>query len=338
MPSQKTELTELGTALGLVVEPGGVWPDSIEQASLPGVPDEVWQPVVLPATEPGARDRDLLLVAIANGQAFRRSALHGQTPRAVDWSGRDKTVWSSEVPRDLTVDDVYFIQAKHDSTCVLNKSPHSVFEGLLAETDTVWADSWFDEVAPLEVRAYYDAVRQATLPADLPFELDDLTKDDKGLLKREMRDRDKATPDEEARYADLCRAVSERTANHWLARLARATQGQRTRLLLRMLRIAGGPYWLLGATSHGPLRLAVTDTRGWRNRFELRNLLAEAARVGQPQVNWQAEVAVRETSDRVTIEGYCEVRWSHGKLQGSPECKVQVTTPLDRLPGYDPMT
>ena len=337
MPSHKTELTELGTALGLVVDPGGLWPDSIESATVPGIAHEVWQPVVLPATEPGARDRDLLLVAIANGQAFRRSVLGGVAPCVVDWCGRDKTVWSSEVPRDLTVDDVYFIQAKHDSTCVLNKSPHSVFDGLLAETDTVWAKSWFDEVAPLEVRAYYDAVRQATLPAELPFDLDDVTKDHKALLKREMRSRDKAMPDEDARYADLCKAVSERTANHWLARLARATPGQRTRLFLRMLRIAGGPYWLLGATSDGPLQLAVTDTRGWRNRFDLRSFLAEAARVGQPQVNWRAEITHRDSGERVTVDGYCEVRWSHGKLQGNPECKVQVTTPLDRLPGYDPM-
>ena len=38
------------------------------------------------------------------------------------------------------------------------------------------------------------------------------------------------------------------------------------------------------------------------------------------------------------VDGFCEVRWSHGKLQGMPECKVQVRTPLAELPGYDPMT
>ena len=42
-------------------------------------------------------------------------------------------------------------------------------------------------------------------------------------------------------------------------------------------------------------------------------------------------------SGRFNAEGYA-IDTTDGKLQGMPECKVQVRTPLAELPGYDPMT
>ena len=40
--------------------------------------------------------------------------------------------------------------------------------------------------------------------------------------------------------------------------------------------------------------------------------------------------ALRET----TIAGHVEVRWSHGRFNGSPEAKVYLDTPLSATPGY----
>jgi hypothetical protein len=337
VPSPKTALTELATAVGFFYEPAHPWPDSVEEVSIPGIPDDVWRPLVAPVLAPGAHDRELLLAALSNGRAFRLRVLDGRLPHHVEWAGADKTVWSSEIPRDLEVDDVYFIQAKHDSTCVLNTSPFSVFELLLAETDAVTHESWYEQIARLELQAYYDAVRQATIPTELPPLVDELDKQHRAALKQALADRAEPTPDETRTYAELVRVVSERSANHWIAHLSRATPGQRTRMLLRMLRVAGGPYWLLGTKGNEPLQLEVGDTRRWRTRFDLRSFDAQAAGAGQPQVNWRAEVIERDGKVERTIEGYCEIRWSHGKLQGSPECKVQVTTPLPDLPGYDPM-
>lgn len=337
MASPRTALTELGTAVGLVYEPSAPWPESVEVLEIPGLGAEQWRPVVLPATTPGAANRELLLAAMANGRAFRRVVLGGRAPRRIHWTGADRSVWSSEIPRDLTVDGVYFIQAKHDSTCVLNTAPGSVFEHLLAETDRPAGGSWFSEVAPLELQAYYDAVRHHAGPGDLPADVDALSRADRDALKRLLRTREQPGDEEEDRYRELCEAVSKRSANHWVVRLGRATPAQRTRMLLRMLRLAGGPYWLLGTKGAEPLRLEVVDTRAWRNRFELRSFDAHPAGAGQPQVDWCATVIDRTGGSEVLIEGSCEIRWSHGKLQGSPECKVQVTTPLPALPGYDPM-
>jgi hypothetical protein len=180
-------------------------------------------------------------------------------------------------------------------------------------------------------------VRQATAPGDLPPEVTELARPERTRLKQLMRARPEPSPEEVTRYADLCRVVSVRTADRWQARLARATPGQRTRLLLRMLRVSGGPYWLLGAKSGDPLRLHVCDTRRWRTRFALTSFLVDPAGAGQPQVDWRATVTDRTDGQQQTVRGFCEIRWSHGKLQGSPECKVQVTTPLEQLPGYDPL-
>jgi hypothetical protein len=335
VPSVKTALTELGTALGLFWQPDQSWPQSVESIDVPGIPAEEWRPVVAPALTTGARDRDLLTTALSNGRAFRTHVLGGRAPRLVEWTGADKSVWSSEIPRDLIVDEVWFIQAKHDSTCVLNTSPYSVFELLTAETDIAVHQSWYHDVAPHELEAYYDAVRNATAPGELPLTVAELGRPERTLLKQMLRQRTTTSPDELARYAELCRVVSQRTADRWQARLARATPGQRTRLFLRMLRISGGPYWLLGAKGNEALRLHVCDTRRWRNRFTLTSFVVDPAHAGQPQVDWHAVVTDRSDGRQRSVRGFCEIRWSHGKLQGSPECKVQVTTPLEQLPGYD---
>jgi hypothetical protein len=335
----RTALTELGTALGLVARDDAPWPDSVLAAEVPGMERDVWLPVVAPSLATGSRTRDLLLSAMANGRAFRAQVLGGRAPQRVLWAGRDKSVWSSEVPRDLVVDDVWFIQAKHDSTCVLNTSPHAVFEVLTAESDEAAQPSWFQVTAPLELQAYYDAVRETAGRAldGLPDRVGDLGPSHRVTLKAVLPRRDALGDDDARAYAVLCGAVSERTADRWSSRLAQATPTQRARLLLRVLRIAGGPYWLLGAKATTPLRLRVCDTREWRQRFELRRFDVSAADAGQPQVDWRATVRERASGACHEVAGYCEIRWSHGKLQGNPECKVQVRTPLAELPGYDPM-
>ena len=131
--------------------------------------------------------------------------------------------------------------------------------------------------------------------------------------------------------------MSIETELRWKQRLRASTHPQHTQMLFRMLRIAGGPYWLLGTKRQDEVQLSVTDTRTWRDRFELKSFTVTAAQAGQPQVDWRARVEDRRTKDALHVEGFCEIRWSHGKLQGHPECKVQVTTALGELPGYDPL-
>jgi hypothetical protein len=47
--TNKTKLTELGTAVGLVYDPSDAWPASVETLTIPGIPDAVWRPVAVAA-------------------------------------------------------------------------------------------------------------------------------------------------------------------------------------------------------------------------------------------------------------------------------------------------
>jgi hypothetical protein len=336
MSTDKTKLTELGTAVGLVFEPTDPWPEGLERLEVPGIDPDRWRPVVLPAAVGRGERRALLLRAIGNGRAFRERVLRGRRPDLVEWTGTARSVWTSDIPRDLTVDGVWFVQAKYDSRCVLNTSPGALVDDLLVDHTVESRVSWFEEVALAELQAYY---RQACarLPlTGLPDDVRDLDRAGKAALKAGMRDT-RPSPAEADAYARLCRAVSVETTLRWRHRLDAASPAQRTQLLLRMLRIAGGPYWLLGTKGQVPVRLRVTDTRTWRERYELRRFEVLDGHAGQPQVDWRAVVTDRRDRSTRAVAGYCEIRWSHGKLQGHPECKVQVTTPLEDLPGYEPM-
>jgi hypothetical protein len=334
--TDKTNLTELATAAGLVYEPRQAGPLELDSLRIPGLADEVWKPVLLPATAVGARRRDLLLRAIDNGRAFRLEVLGGRPPDRVEWLGAARSVWTSDIPRDLAVDGVWFIQTKYDSTCILNTSPGSLVDHLLVDHGIDSRQSWYEEVALGALQHLYDQVRRAVDDASLPRDVRELDKAAKATLKVAMRTQDPSGAEDEA-YAELCRVVSLETTLRWRHRLEASSPAQRSQMLCRMLRIAGGPYWLLGLKGHEPVRLHVTDTRSWRHAYDLRSFRVLDAHAGQPQVDWRAEIVERDGGARHRVEGFCELRWSHGKLQGHPECKVQVTTPLDQIPGYRPM-
>jgi hypothetical protein len=336
MATDKTKLTELGTAIGLCHDADRPWPDWVDGLAVPGIPEDRWRPVVEPLTATAHPDRLLLQAAVANGRAFREVVLRGRAPFEVRWTANTRSPWTSDVPRDLTVDHVYFIAAKYESTCVLNTAPAAMVDHLLVDDGAGTRRSWYEVVALDELQRYYDGVRRRA-PVDLPADVRDVDGAGRRALKVWMRSADEPVADA-ADYLELCRAVSVETEWRWMHRLRASSLPQRTQMLFRMLRIAGGPYWLLGTKGNRPVRLVVADTRTWRERFKLADFTVTAARAGQPQVDWRALVADRCSGEVRAVHGYCEIRWSHGKLQGNPECKVQVTTPLDQLPGYDAMT
>ena len=334
MASAKTTLTELATAVGLVYEPTRAGPLDLADLDVPGIDPSVWKAAVLPATQVGSRDRELLLSALDNGRTFRKVVLGGRLPGRVEWLGAAKSVWTSDIPRDLVVDGVWFIQTKYDSTCILNTSPGSLVDDLLVDHSIESRQSWFEEVALDQLQQLYAVVRRELDDPALPTDVRDLDAEAKAGLKTAMRSRP-ATEAEDRAYAELCRAVSLETMLRWRHRLRASTPTQRSQMLCRMLRIAGGPYWLLGLKGHAQVRLRVTDTRSWRQRFDLRSFHVLDAHAGQPQVDWRATIVDRTTRATHLVEGACELRWSHGRLQGNPECKIQVATPLDRVPGYE---
>lgn len=336
MATTRTQLTELATAAGMLYDPSQPWPGCLEQLDIPGIEDATWKPVVLAHTGVGDADKDLLQRALANGNAFRQTVLKGRRPERIEWTGSAKSTWLSDIPRDLVIDHVWFVQAKYDSSCVLNTSPGALVDSLLAEDGREQRLSWFEEVASNQLQDYYEAVSARLVDVELPGDVRDLDGRSRDVLKAAMRSTVASQAEDEA-YARLCRAVSIETVLRWRHRLEASSAARRTQMLFRMLRIAGGPYWVLGVKGARPVRLSVTDTRAWRERYELKRFSVTDAHAGQPQVDWRAEILDHLDSEMVAVEGRCEIRWSHGKLQGNPECKVQVATSLDQIPGYAPL-
>src|SRR5690606_19997216 len=78
MASSRTQLTELGTAVGLVLEPSARWPDALDELDVPGIERSVWHPAVAEAAATPGADRDLLLRAVDNGRTFRNLVLEGR--------------------------------------------------------------------------------------------------------------------------------------------------------------------------------------------------------------------------------------------------------------------
>ena len=130
-------------------------------------------------------------------------------------------------------------------------------------------------------------------------------------------------------------AVAEASADRWRAALAGA---DRERALWRLLRIGSAPYFVLGASGDGSLRLRIGTAWDWRQHFRIVDVAVTPAVREQPVVEWAVTVAGRRSAAERTVAGHVEVRWSHGKFAQPPEAKVYLDTPHAKVPGYWPLT
>jgi hypothetical protein len=109
-------------------------------------------------------------------------------------------------------------------------------------------------------------------------------------------------------------------------------------MLWRLLRIGSAPYFVLGSSPRGSLRLRIATPWDWRQLYELRAFDVEPRAGGQPMVGWRAVVRPRAEGDDLVVDGRVEVRWSHGRFAGPPEAKVYLHTPHTQVPGYFPLS
>ncbi len=330
MPDDRTLVSELGTALGMLgaatpaaALAGGPGPLEVEPAT--------WERLV--ALHRDGAHAEVLQRAFANGRAFLASpdALRGRRPALVEWTGGRRPPGDEVAPVDLRVDHVYLVSCKYLSRAIANASPARIFDGLLATTGSWDRTDWFEAVAPDEHRRFYRACRDVAGLADLPDEPSALSSADRRRLRACLPARRLPDGDAAAAYRDLCDAVSARSAERWRRRLADGAE--RLRLARRLLRIGNATYFLLGADERGPLRLRVADAWEWHRHHRLTGLPVCAAGAGQPQVDWTIELA-GPGGRRVDVHGHVEIRWSHGRFAQPPEAKVYVDTPAGELPGY----
>lgn len=329
MAGELTEITEIGTALGTL------WRDLASVATAPpprrlrNVPDAVWARLV-DAYRQG-RHASAFEAAFRNGVAFfeAEEGLRRRPPRLVEWKGPHRPPGDDVIPADLRIDHVYQISCKYLSRVVHNTGPSRLFDRLLVGEDRSPAD-WFGVVAPREYQAFYEAVR-AHVGGTLPTEVGDLDAASRAVLKDALRPR--ALPTHvQPRWLELCEAVANASA----VRLTANLQHRRAelRLLWRLLRIGDAPYFVLGMAGTKAMRLRIASAWDWLQAYDLRSLDVRARPAGQPEVGWRAVVRRRESGSEMEVHGHIEVRWSHGRLQGSPEAKIYLDTAHDQVPGY----
>ncbi len=332
MADLRTTITEVVTGLGMLGA------DDVDRAlaarpdAVANVAPDVWDALARAWKE--GRHPDVFAAAFMNGRRFlvARDALRGRVPLLIEWKGAHRAPGDEVVPADLRVDHVYLVSCKYLSRIVVNASPHHLFDRLLAGGQGRRGGDWFREVAPLEHAALYDAVRAEIKTVDLPADMAALDTTERRALGLALRD---GWPQG---AADRYRALVERTAVASAQRWHNAIDNAAAEpMLWRLLRIGSAPYFVLGASPRGFLRLRIATPWDWRRHFELRAFEVEARPGGQPVVGWHAVVRDREGRRERTVRGHVEVRWSHGRLAAPPEAKVYLDTPHDEIPGYFPL-
>jgi len=171
MPSDRTTVTEVGTALGMLGLPGV---DDAVRSRTPvmrSLSPETWDRLAS-LRAGGAFDTEFH-AAFENGRAFLAAVdgLRGRLPRVVEWKGTGRAPGDEVAPVDLRVDHVYLVSCKYLSDILFNVSPSHVFDYLLFTGQSRSArgardllpggGDWYAQVAPAEYQALYEVVRLA---------------------------------------------------------------------------------------------------------------------------------------------------------------------------------
>jgi hypothetical protein len=166
MPSDRTAVTELGTALGML---GHADVDEALEARSPvmhSLSPEIWARLG-DLRRGGAFDPEFH-AAFENGRSFLHAAdgLRGRLPRVIEWKGTGRAPGDEVTPADLRVDHVYLVSCKYLSDILFNVSPTHVFDDLLlggrssrSAQEKRLAGDWYAELAPDEYQELYGHVR-----------------------------------------------------------------------------------------------------------------------------------------------------------------------------------
>jgi hypothetical protein len=266
-----------------------------------------------------------------NGQAFlaARDALGGRLPRVIEWTGGRRPPGDEVVPADLRIDHVYLVSCKYLSQILHNPSPARLVEGLLSTAPVTDARDWYVRTAPEEYQALYEACADVVDSGGLPMFAMSLVSEHRRLLSAVLKGGWPAGAD--IAYERLCEAVSKATAREWSIRI---TSANAEAVLWRLLRIGSVPYFVLGASRHGSMRLRIDTPWDWRQQYRLSHFSVEAQTGGQPRVGWTAVCEERSSGAERVVSGHVEIRWSHGRFAQPPEAKVYLDCAHETVPGY----
>jgi hypothetical protein len=173
VPSDRTTVTELGTALGMLGAPDIDVALRSRTPVMHSLSPEIWDRLTQ-LRAGGAFDTEFH-AAFENGRSFlaAEDGLRGRRPNVVEWKGTGRAPGDEVAPIDLRVDHVYLVSCKYLSAILFNASPSHVFDDLLVGArgsrsgrEKRLAGDWYAEVAPAQYEDLYAGVRRAVLDQD----------------------------------------------------------------------------------------------------------------------------------------------------------------------------
>lgn len=332
MPSERTFITEVATGLGMLGDDDVASVIARRPAELANLTASDWERLAT-LWQSGRYATDFE-AGFLNGRVFltAASALNGRRPRIIEWTGGRRPPGDEVVPSDLRVDHVYLVSCKYLSRILHNPSPARLVEGLLTQTPIDDPRDWYQRVAPVEYQELYKACASAIEESALPPLASALVRVQRRRLAVGLRG---SWPvDAVAPYARLCTAVATATAEAWRSRINRRNAEA---MVWRLLRIGSAPYFILGTSASGSMRLRIDTPWDWRQTYRLRRFEVAPQPGGQPRVRWAAVYEARQTSEERTVHGHIEIRWSHGRFAQPPEAKVYLDSAHEEVPGYHPL-
>ena len=265
MPSLRTEVTEIVTGLAMLGVGDVDWALAERPAAMANVDDAHWERLAAARHDP-AHAADFSS-AWANGLAFLRATdgLRGRPPLQVEWKGPDKLPAVADVPADLRIDHVYLVSCKYLSKILRNSSPAGLFDGCLGERPADTVADWYALAAPGEYEDLWQAVRDDLPDTELPHAVDALDRPQRDALAVALRGKLNA-PGRQGLPA--LRPRGGRPLRPPLVGPPCPTRPARERMLWRMLRLTGAPYFVLGSSGATSLRLRIDTPWDWRQRFQ----------------------------------------------------------------------
>jgi hypothetical protein len=333
VPDVRTEVTEIVTGLAMLGYQDVQRALEVRPRHITHVDEAVF--AALDLAWASGRYATEFATAWDNGAAFARSphGLRGRPPWTLEWKGHHKPASRAieTIPADLRVDHVYLVSCKYGSRILHNAGPTALFDHHLAPSGPIGRADWFEQVAPDAFRAVWQPLFQAVgLPAAVTPSA--TTQAQRQLIKRALDADPMATTS--ADYQVFVDDVSHGSAARWRSRLT--SKAARSELYWRLLRMQAAPYFVLGARPDGsPLRYRIDTPWDFQRRYSVTAFDITPGSRGQPSVDWRAVIDDLDAVPAREVVGHVEIRWSHGKLNGSPEAKVYLDTDPASVPGYE---
>ncbi|MBF0274089.1 MAG: hypothetical protein HQK84_02540 [Nitrospinae bacterium] len=251
----------------------------------------------------------------------------------VSWIGHESTGSVEQASKDLEILNANWrISIKENSNILINGSPERVFEKLpLAETDKGRGKDWFLHTASDELQSYFstcngERITGCTTVVDY-YERTKNKKDKRAFSKHVAklhREKNEAILNA---YSKLCEKVSlgstEIFNNQILKLKAEKNYKKKFEIIFHeFFRVNSVRYILAGIDKKEPFVIILNPSSEWGRMFEFLDIKAISKKAGQPEVLLRFYFKDKTNNQLFDIDLKAEIRWSHGKFCGNPECKL----------------